>query len=232
MTQPIVRVTTSARLHFGLLRLEQSAGRSFGGLGTMITRPSLVVEAAVAERWNDDGDGEAPRAREAAQRALAAWGADRDEIPAVEVLVRHPLPAHCGLGSGTQLALAVAAAVRELLELPAASARELAAVTGRGRRSGVGAHGFVHGGLIWETGRMPTDETGELSARASLPQTWRVLMAIPRVGAGLSGSVERDAFAALPHVDEHVAARLTQLAEGEILPAASGADFPRFAAAV
>ena len=57
------------------------------------------------------------------------------------------IPAHAGLGSGTQLALGIAAALRRLHGLPA-NPGEDARVLGRGHRSGIGIFLFQQGGFV------------------------------------------------------------------------------------
>jgi beta-RFAP synthase len=137
---------------------------------------------------------------------------------------------HRGLGGGTQLALAVAAGVYQL-EGRSPDIVHLAAMVDRGRRSAVGSHGFVHGGLIWEKGRLG-DRLAPLAARVPVPEEWRIVLVSPRHARGRAGAGERQAFAALPPVPEATTERLIELAERQILPAAEGADFARFADAV
>lgn len=217
MTEPVV-VSAPSRLHFGLLRFAQSHGPSFGGLGMMIAAPRAIVELAAADCWSAEGPS-ADRALALARRALESTDA-ATKLAALRVVVRSVVPPHRGLGGGTQLALAVAAGVRRALDLPAGTAEELATAVGRGERSAVGSHGFVHGGLVWETGRWPGEPLGRLASRVALPVAWRVVLVAPRDVHGLSGKPEREAFEALPAVPEATAARLQQLAEGQILPAA------------
>ncbi|MBX3435194.1 MAG: hypothetical protein KF847_17895 [Pirellulales bacterium] len=230
MTTHQVHISAAARLHFGLLRFEQTEGRSFGGLGVMVDTPRTVLQLAPAASW-PTVSGESLRVQQAARRALEAWG-QASGLAALQVEVVASLPAHRGLGSGTQLALAAAAGVRALVGLPPASAAELARVAGRGRRSGVGAHGFHGGGLVWEVGWLPGESTGRLAERVALPSTWRVVMAIPAHETGLSGVAERDAFAQLPAPPTELTDRLIQLAEEVIVPAARAGDFATFSAGV
>jgi beta-ribofuranosylaminobenzene 5'-phosphate synthase len=225
-----VVITTPSRLHFGLLRFEQTEGRSYGGLGMMIADPRWVVELEDADQWAREGVG-FQRALEFARRVLSAI--DVPQKPhALRVRIRQAIPSHRGLGGGTQLGLAIAAGVRRLLNLPEASAEELAAASGRGQRSAVGAHGFIHGGLIWEKGRPSGKSLGQLAARVSLPEAWRIVLIDPGDPSGLSGKPEVDAFKALPPMPAATTERLEQLAEEAILPAARQGDFAAFGEAL
>ncbi len=62
------------------------------------------------------------------------------------------IPAHAGLGSGTQLALGIAAALRTLHGLPLDPSGD-ATRLGRGARSGIGVGLFEQGGLVIDGGR-------------------------------------------------------------------------------
>jgi len=224
-----VRVLAPSRLHFGLLRLAQNEGRSFGGLGLMLDRPRVVVELREADRFSATGP-QAERALQYARQTLLT--AKDDETRAIEINVSEAPSIHSGLGTGTQLALAVAQGVRELLRLPKHSAEELASSVGRGQRSAVGTHGFFHGGLIWERGHRPGEPLGELARSVAVPEPWRIVLFQPEAGPGLHGEGEISVFAKLPPVAATVSDRLQRLAEEEIVPACQQADFDTFAEAV
>jgi beta-RFAP synthase len=224
-----LRITAPSRLHFGLLRLAQPAGRSYGGLGMMIDRPRVVVELSPAERWSASGPS-AQQAQQFARRAFASCSAPPIRAVRIEV-IEAPDP-HTGLGSGTQLALAVAAGVRELCQAPARTIDELAASVDRGGRSAVGSHGFELGGLLWERGRLPHQTLGELQSRVEVPAAWRAVLATFPQLEGLSGEMESRAFERLPPVPTAITQRLARLAEEQILPTAENDDFDAFATAV
>ncbi len=225
-----VHISTPSRVHFGLLRLHESPGLSYGGLGMMIDRPRVELEMATEEAWDVTGPS-ADRAREFAHRSLAGLHAPQ-QPQALRIRMLADIPEHSGLGSGTQRALAIAAGVRSLAGLGPATAAELAALAGRGARSAVGSHGFVHGGLIWERGRTRDQQLSELSARVALCESWRIVLVGIRARTGLSGALERRAFEAVPPVPPAVTAELEALADERILPAARRADFPAFSEGV
>ncbi|MCA9232643.1 MAG: hypothetical protein KDA57_18480, partial [Planctomycetales bacterium] len=225
----IVRVSAPSRLHFGLLRFAQQAGLSFGGLGMTIREPRTIVELQLAPEWQAAGP-LAERALAFAKRAVQSCETYLDS--AFHIRVCKAPPPHSGLGTGTQLALAVARGVRELLQLPALDAAGLAACVGRGKRSAVGSHGFLQGGLIWETGRPAAASLGVLARRVEIPAHWRVLLCSLPQQPGLHGEREAAAFESLPPVPKEVTAELLALAEEAILPAAEAANFATFADAV
>ena len=60
---------------------------------------------------------------------------------------------HIGLGTGTQLGLAIAAGLNALRGSPAIPTAELGRLAGRAERSSIGTHGFAAGGLLIEAGK-------------------------------------------------------------------------------
>ncbi|RIK79666.1 MAG: hypothetical protein DCC67_10235 [Planctomycetota bacterium] len=196
----------------------------------MIRQPRWTVQMQAAGRWSARGACAEAALRLAQQAILSV--ADRRALDALSITIVEEVPPHRGLGSGTQLALAVAAGVRRLAGMPPGTAGELADMVHRGQRSAVGSHGFVHGGLIWESGRLPGQSLGRLVERVAVPDGWRILLVAPRGPAGLSGQSEREAFRRLPPVSPRTTSELIDLAEKEILPAARAADCRRFGEAV
>lgn len=225
----VVRVSAPSRIHFGLLRFEKQEGASFGGLGMMIDHPRVVVELQAAIQWHAEGP-MAERALEFARLAVDSCQ-QANERP-IHVRVCTAPPPHSGLGAGTQLALAIARGVGELLQFPPLDAAGLAASVDRGKRSAVGSHGFLRGGLIWEVGRKPADMLGSLASRRRIPDQWRVLLFTLPQRPGLHGAREVAAFDSLPPVPSVVSDELRCLAEQSILPAAENSDFDAFAEAV
>ena len=171
------------------------------------------------------------------ERDRAAWAlgrmAERHGAAGGHALdVLEVIPAHAGLGSGTQLALSVAVAFRRLHGI-APDLRGDAAWLGRSVRSGVGVGLFDQGGLVLDGGR--EDEGGDpppVLARLPVPEPWRVLLLLDPVDQGLSGTQERAAFAALPPMGEEVVGEICRLVLLSALPALAEGHLPRFAAAI
>ena len=148
------------------------------------------------------------------------------------VRVHRALPAHSGLGSGTQLALAVARALAELHGVDA-DAPALARVMGRARRSAIGTWTFAGGGLVVEGGRrVGQDESAPLLARLPFPPSWRCVVAVPHARAGVSGAAETQAFAQLPPPPDGDVERVAYLVLMSLLPALVEADIESFGAAL
>ncbi|MGH7631883.1 MAG: beta-ribofuranosylaminobenzene 5'-phosphate synthase family protein [Gemmatimonadales bacterium] len=226
MSPDALFVEAPARLHFGVLDLHGGLGRRFGGLGAAIPAPSLLLEAAPSARMEARG----PDAERAA--ALGEQARERLGTGGALIRVHRAIPAHAGLGSGTQLGLAVARALAELYGIDA-DAPTLAAATGRGRRSAIGTYAFDGGGFIVEGGRTPgRDGVAPLLGRYPVPASWRYVVAIPEGPPGLSGDAEAEAFRQLPPPDLGEVERVAHLVLMQLLPSLVESDLDGFGAAL
>lgn len=239
MSPSQVTVVAPSRLHAGLFAFDHSevdAGRpagdearAFGGLGVMIAEPAWELLLEPAPAWSVSGP-EAARAAEFARRWLGGDGALAELGCALEI--RRAAPAHAGLGSGTQLALAVAAALGAWRGEDPSPLAEVARRLGRARRSAVGLYGFASGGLVVEAGRLPGEPLSPLVARVELPPEWRWLLCRPRGTAGISGEREAAWFSRLPPVPVATTIELRRLALDAIVPAARREKTDEFAGAL
>jgi beta-ribofuranosylaminobenzene 5'-phosphate synthase len=244
----MIRVWTPSRLHFGLLSLAAEgevwparsggpvlAARRFGGVGLMISAPGVCVRAAEAAGWSAEGP-LAGRAVEFARRFAERAKERGVQGPPQHITVERAAPEHAGLGTGTQLGLAVGRALAEAWGMPA-DTRQLAGLVGRGLRSGLGVHGFEQGGFLVEAGKLGEEELSPLVVRLPFPETWRIVLAVPSeepgTAAGLHGPDERSAFARLAHgAGLKTTETLCRLVLLELLPALAAADLEAFGEAL
>ncbi len=225
MTTPGVEVVAPSRLHFGMFSFGRTDRRQFGGVGVMIDRPGLRLRISSAERFGVRGP-LAERARAVIRRLAEAW--QLETLPECQLEIVTAPPDHVGLGTGTQLALAISAGLNAWRNVPPLAAPELAALAGRGDRSAIGTYGFQHGGFLVEAGKLPGEALSPLEHRVELPEAWRFVLISPNTQRGLSGEAERRAFGELPPVPEETTARLRHEVTEELLPAAKSGDFERF----
>jgi len=222
-----VWVEAPARLHMGFIDLNGDLGRRFGSLGMTLEGIGVRLRAAPSRSIAASGPG-ADRAAEYARRLTSAW----DLPQSVRLDVEQGIPEHVGLGSGTQLALAVGAAVARLYGRRT-DAREVAQITDRGARSGIGIGAFESGGFIVDGGHAPHEAAPPpVTVRLDVPSDWRVLLVLDRRGQGLHGSRESAAFEALPAFPADQAAHISHLLLMQALPALVHADLPAFGTAV
>ena len=226
-----VRIETGARLHFGPLAAAGASGGKFGGVGMMVTSPGFVVSASLA--GTDEFHGENSAAARAAEfvRCIRA-GDNEQKFPFCRMTVDSTIPSHAGLGSGTQLGLAVAAALSELADEHEIPVETFARRAGRGLRSAIGLHGFSTGGFLVDGGRAAQSQLGTLVARVTFPEQWRLILVAPPESQGLSGTAEQSAFAAQPPMPQALTAELCRIALMEWLPGLIEADFQRASSAM
>jgi beta-ribofuranosylaminobenzene 5'-phosphate synthase len=221
-----VTVTAPARLHLGFLDLNGRLGRRFGSIGLAISGLKTQISVAPNEHMRVSGP-DADRVRryvDLMQNALA-----RDA--AYDVKVEELVPSHAGFGSGTQLALAISAALRRLHGLPL-DLRGDAVRLGRGARSGAGIGLFQHGGFVVDGGRKDRGGPAPIISHLPFPERWRVLVVLDTSRQGVHGSDETNAFATLPAAAETDVAHLCHVLVMQLLPAVAEADLPAFGAAL
>lgn len=202
-----VIVQTPSRVHVTLIDLNGGLGRVDGGIGITLDEPAVLLEVELSPVLSVSGGDAALQERvgQIAVDVLRKLGAGGS----VAITVRSHYKAHVGLGSGSQLALAVARAIDELhgRHLPVT---ELAKIVGRGGTSGIGTAAFEYGGFIVDGGHTfgqggektdfrPSAASRGVSpppiiARHDFPSDWRILLAIPDVLAGASGNIETGIF--------------------------------------
>ena len=203
----MITVQTGSRLHFGLFSLAtephwpNSEGqrvipaRRFGGVGLMVESPGVRVRIEPADSWSVEGPLAEPIRTNIVDPLISAQFCG--PIAPHKVSIEKWPAAHMGLGSGTQLALAIARALHKSDRTPFCS--ELAQVygsyLGRGQRSALGIHGFFKGGFVIEGGQpVNTPRFPPLLVHREFPNTWRIVLAIPLSIQGLHGGPEREAF--------------------------------------
>ncbi len=222
-----VFVEAPGRLHFGVLDLGGSLGRWFGGIGTAAPVPPLLVSATRAGSDVVSSGDDSERAVQFAERYLQHHGISSG----VTLHVHQSLPRHAGLGSGTQLALAVARALAELHGHDT-SIDALVRAVRRTRRSGVGMWVFDGGGLVLEGGRRADTSAPPLLTRLPFPSHWRCIVVIPENSAGISGHAEESAFDTLPVPPASEAASVAHHVLMALLPALVEGDLAAFGTAL
>lgn len=221
-----VTVRAPARLHLGFLDLNGSMGRRFGSVGLTLDQLGVWLTAERAASFSVSG----PQALRADRFARALL--QRHRLPETcRIAIHTAIPEHMGLGSGTQLAIAVGAALSRLfgLDLPV---RAIAALYDRGQRSGIGVGAFEVGGFLVDGGKGAQDEPPRIVSRIEFPSDWRLLLVFDESVRGLHGEQEMAAFRTLPDFPESASAQLCRLMLMQGLPALLEAHLDDFSAAI
>jgi beta-ribofuranosylaminobenzene 5'-phosphate synthase len=239
---PLVEVSTGARLHFGLFSITSGRAR-LGGIGMMVDQPEILL------RLKRSLHDEIQAPQELRERIIDIVWRIRDALqPAsvrrqtkpisVSVPVKAPvsievvriMPSHRGFGSGTQLALAIAAGMERLLDVPPQSVDYTS--LGRGGRSLVGTIGFHKGGFIIDPGTQTLPNLPPDIVHRPVPSDWRFVVIDPRGSSGPSGAKEMSGFGSLSPMPSHVCDRLTAIACEAIVPGLDNENFTLFASGV
>lgn len=201
-------------------------GRRFGSIGVAISdlKTRIAIESAPAMRIRGPNSERVERHLRTMLRELGIGGAYR-----VEIL--EAVPAHAGFGSGTQLALAVAAGVRRLHGLALDVAADAIRLD-RGARSGVGVGLFHHGGLVVDGGRGPSMRPAPVIARMPIPDRWCIVLVLDPVRQGKHGPDESAAFERLAPFSAETAAHLCRLVLMKALPSLAEHDLAGFGSAI
>ncbi|WJR65119.1 GHMP kinase [Neorhizobium sp. CSC1952] len=221
-----VSIQVPGRLHLGFLDIPGKDSSRFGSIGLPLDGISTRLEVSKAAETSVHGDESA--------RIFAHLTALRPHLDLADhhqVTVFETIPAHAGLGSGTQLALAVSAALRTLHDLPF-HVRDDATFLGRGARSGIGIAAFEEGGLILDAGKTKDDLTPTVVSRIPFPSEWRIILILDGHAEGIHGDAEIKAFRTLPPFPAESSASICRHALMEIMPAVIEKDIATFGNAV
>ncbi len=230
----MARAAAGARLHFGFQNLSLAHERLYGSLGVALDSPEVEVVADSAETVRCSHDD----AREYVHRAVELL-----DVPGADVTVEETLPRHVGLGSGTQLALTVLAAVAHAHGREP-RVRERAPKLGRGGRSGVGVATFESGGFLLDSGHPTERFTADRPARGAwsvppvaasheVPDHWRFVVVLPDADPGRSGDGEEASMrSVVERADPQLADEIAAVVTRRVLPAVAEGDLEAFGAAV
>lgn len=224
-TAAALQVRAPARLHMGFVDLDGSLGRRFGSVGLTLDGLFSTVEVRPSATLEVHGH-DAERGHRYALTLCERFG-----LPPARIDILDAIPSHSGLGSGTQLALAVGSALARFhgVEL---DSRDVAALLDRGARSGIGIGSFDRGGFIVDAGRGAIDAPPPIVAQVPFPDEWRMVLVFDHACRGLHGAAEKEAFRVLPPYRAGLADRLCRLILMRALPALAERDIDMFGAAI
>ncbi len=224
-----VTVRASARLHLGFLDLHGGLGRIYGSLGVSLQEPVCVVEVNSKESGLLVSGEQKERVTPIVNQFVKHFGISQG----LQVTVWESIPEHVGLGSGTQLGLALGTGISKLIGANV-STRELASILLRGVVSGIGTATFASGGFVVDGGKVTKelqshpDMVPPMIIRQEIPSDWNFVVALPGVSKGLSGVRESKAFQNLPAAKPDSAQIASRLLVMKLLPAIIDDDIDQF----
>ncbi|MDI9568554.1 MAG: beta-ribofuranosylaminobenzene 5'-phosphate synthase family protein [bacterium] len=216
----MLQIEAPARLHLGQIDLNGSLGRLYGGIGVALEGPKTVLRAEPSPRLVVEGL-ERERVSKIARTFLERTGI----TGGARLQVTEAIPSHVGLGSGTQLSLAVSLALARLHKLDL-TLDDLARITGRGHQSGVGIGIFCSGGFVVDGGIPREYDRPDVEGyvppiifQHPFPTSWHFLLITPTNTSGYSGSREQEAFQAMPPIPPEDVGLVCRLLVMQLLPA-------------
>ncbi|RCS24439.1 GHMP kinase [Phyllobacterium salinisoli] len=221
-----VSIKVPARLHLGFLDMPRKNDGRFGSIGLPLEDIATELTIARARETSVEGD-ERERVAEHLARLCVHLGIRAQH----RIVIHRTIPRHAGLGSGTQIALAVAAALRTLHKFPLDS-RNDALLLGRGVRSGIGIAAFEKGGLIVDAGRFRQNQSPTVITHIPFPRDWRIILVLDETTQGIHGEAEMEAFRTLPFFPDASSAAICRQVLMGILPALIEQDLSGFGKAI
>ncbi|MDP3065122.1 MAG: beta-ribofuranosylaminobenzene 5'-phosphate synthase [Methanobacteriaceae archaeon] len=240
-------IKTPSRLHITLIDLNGSQGRVDGGVGLTLEKPSLVLKLKPVERGielefsknrnlslNRRKDFQS-KIESAAVKMMDFLGLDGG----FNFKVEKTYPNHAGLGSGTQIALAVGKLLSNYVGHDL-SAWKIAQIVGRGGTSGIGVAAFQEGGFVVDGGHRRSEKLEFLPSSASpaspppviarydFPQDWKVLIVVPLFENRISGKKEVNIFQEYCPVPLREVEKLSHLLLMKMMPALVEGDLDAF----
>jgi beta-ribofuranosylaminobenzene 5'-phosphate synthase len=197
----------------------------------MVERPGLELSVAKASEWSADGP-LADRALVVGRSIAARLEAVERPIGAYRITIRSAPEQHVGLGTGTQLSMGLARALAWFAGIESPTVEALARLSERRRRSGIGIHGFEHGGLVVDVGRSEKVDVPTHLIHLPWPEGWSVLLVLPDSRPSVHGLGEAEAFAQLNGMAGERTDRLCRLVLLGLLPAVIESDLPAFGSAL
>jgi beta-ribofuranosylaminobenzene 5'-phosphate synthase len=230
-------ITTPSRLHFSLIDLNGRLGRIDGSIGLALRSPNTIVETSISDRQKILGNKEREEEINNVINRVKNYFNIKDNF---EFNFMKIIPSHVGLGSTTQLYLAIAKSIIELKSIQA-SVQELAKAVRRGGTSGIGMGIFDKGGFILDGGHsfgknkektefVPSDYSPALPppiiSRLEFPN-WHIILLIPKT-QGLYGLKELECFKRYFPIPSKMVGDICRVIIMKLLPSIINQDIDEF----
>lgn len=237
-------IITPSRLHLGLIDMNGSTGRVDGGAGITLDDPGFEIEFSKSHTFSITAP-DAAITTKISSLISRVFGSEQD-YP-MEIRVNRSIPFHAGLGSGTQLALALVSGVA-YMNGEEISSEAIIQKTGRGGTSGIGVRAFTDGGLIVDAGHRYGEgkakssyspsaassgvKPAPLIGRYEFPKDWKIVLAIPDSLSGSQGQEEINIFQRCCPVPLDEVRTLSHLVMMKLIPSVLEQDLDEFGDAI
>jgi len=227
-------VEAPARLHMGFYNF-LTDNVAYGSIGLTLEEPRAVIMAKQSQEFNIINETNV-YIDDIAENVINRLGRSN-----VEVRIEKAIPRHVGLGSTTQLSLALGTAIMRIMGKQI-NVRELAVTLDRGRDSGIGIAAFQYGGFIVDSGRRISNgiigfpkslrDLPHPIFRARIPRDWYIIIAIPRNRMGPDERAERRVMDAPQLIPRDIQYELYKLLILKLIPSLIEGDIKLFGEAI
>jgi beta-ribofuranosylaminobenzene 5'-phosphate synthase len=224
MGKRLVVVESFARLHFGIVNPFSKERRKFISAGLAIDSPRTRVIVEHYDKLSVVGC-RAVEVYERIHKLSRRYGPLKGLVRIEECI-----PEHVGLGSTTQLLLAVATGLLTYNNVDF-NVIEVAKLMGLGRVSGIGTYAFMHGGFIVDAGVHEGRDFPKLLLRLDFPEEWTFILITPR-DRGLDETSEQTVFTTAPVVPQELPWKAAFILFTRLIPAIIERNFEEFALAL
>ena len=209
-----VKIVANSRLHFGFLNLKSSSPYSYGGMGLSIAKHPTILRVSRASKFESN-------LKKTLRDKIFTFLCNNSLSKKIRIDCIESPQKHIGLGTGTQLILAIEEAISKFYRF-----NENINFFKRNYRSGVGINSYKNGGFIVDS---PKNNllTNEIIFKAKFPKEWKIILLFDSKAKGLHGSSENRFFSADTTIS--LRKKLSDLTLNEIIPSIIYKDFDTFA---
>jgi len=187
-----ITIKTPARLHFGIININNPNYNLYGCLGCTIQEPNFLIEVEESEELIFEN-----LRREDLLSKFIEYFHKKNYTKKIKFKVIKEIEPHIGLGSTTQICLAYSLALayfnKERFDLYSA-----AKFFNIGKISGIGIGAFLYGGFLIDGGKKE-EEIPRIVFRHEIPEDWIFLVIRDKMQSkGLSDKEEYEIINSLP----------------------------------
>ncbi len=217
-------ISSPSRLHFGFVELDKEASRNFGSLGLTISKFKNIIQIKESKNFQVIAKKQEIRSK---IKGIFKKFSKKFLIKPFKIEVHETAPLHIGLGSGTQLSLAVGLLISEYNNLKL-SFEDIVKISERGLRSGIGIESFRTGGFIVDCGKGKNTSIPPVFFKSKWPSNWKIILILDNSFKGLSGNEEKKQFIKISKVDSNISRNNSKTLLMDIIPSIIEGDFNNF----
>ncbi len=210
-----VKIITNSRLHFGFLNLKSQETYSFGGMGLSIDKYPTTITVTKARKFKSN-------LSEVLNKKIKKFFLINKLNSNIQIDCIQKPESHIGLGSGTQLTLAIEEALNKIYELKYTNCE----IFKRAYRSGIGYNSYNNGGFIVDSPKRDLNNN-KIIFKCNFPKHWKIILLFDRNMKGTYGKKEEKFF--LSNNISSIRKKLSDITLNEIIPSVIYEDFDIFA---